>query len=147
MFVQVDAHHSEPLQALDQLTDITPGDDPPYDLPGLGDRAGSCWLAFEAEPVLVFVAFLEPQLPVLRRRFSGVRQPVVADDLRRPLAIRALGAELLCDTGQEDADGGEPLLAVDNADGPYDARRSGFRKGQQRSTVVCRSATGDGDVT
>ena len=141
VFVQVDSHDSEPLQALNQLTYVTPGDDPPHDLPGLGDRAGSCWLAFEAEPVLVFVAFLEPQLPVLRRRLSRVRQAVVADDLRCPLAIGALGAELLCDTSQEDADGGEPLLAINNADRPYDARRTWFREGQQRSGVVCRWAT------
>ena len=132
-------------EAPEQEGDVIAGDQAARDPPSLGHGASARRLAFETQPIFLVVSVLEPQLVVLLGGLSGVRQPIVANDLCGPVAALALASKLGGDTGQEDAHGRQPLLAVDDPANPHHARRAGLGEGEERAAVVRCIGAGDRD--
>ncbi len=121
-----------------------PGDQTAQGSPSLRHGTGARRVSFETAPVLFLVSILEPQLPV--SLFAGIRQPVIPDDLCRPVAASTLRSESVRDAGQENAHRRQPLLTVDHADRLYHARRHPrLRERQECTPVVCGIGAGRSD--
>ena len=139
-----DANDSEPLESREQKGQVMPGDQAPEGSPGLRHGAGTRRITFETAPVLFLVFVLEPQLPI--SLLARIRQPIIADDLRRPVAACTLLLKPVRNAGQEDAHRRQPLLTVDHADGLHHARRHPrLREGQECTAVVRSIGAGRSD--
>ena len=137
--VEADAHHPEPIETPEQEGDIIPGDQPPGDSPGLGDRAGSGRRALKSAPIFLFVSVLQPQLAKLLRRLAGIRQPVVEDDLPGPAVALTRFSEFGRDAAEQDAHRRQALLAVDDTDRRYCAGGTRLGKGEEGPAVMRRA--------
>ena len=136
MRFKTDAHHTKPGQPLEEETDVVTRDQAAGDPPSLRDGTGTQRRPFEAAAVLLLVAMLEPKLAALLRPLVWIGEAVFADGLRRPLSAGAVRSELLRDTREKDADGGEPLLPVHDPMSRHHARCSGLRKSEQGAAIV-----------
>ena len=140
-----DTDYSEPLKPREQQGQVQPGHQAPQGPPSMRHGAGAGRVAFKDAPVLFFVSILKSQLPMSLLALAGIRQPIIADDLRCPVSTPTFWPEPVRDAGQEDAHRRQPLLAVHHADGLYHTRRPGFREGQECATVVCGIGAGRRD--
>jgi len=134
--LETDAHHTKSGEALKQPTNVASIDEAAGDAPSLRDRACTRGVPLETAAVLLLVAMLEPELAALLRALVGIGKAMVPDGLRGPVAADTVRTELLCDAGEKDADGGEPLLPVNDPKGCHNTRGTRLRKGEQGAAIV-----------